>query len=58
MEIKYHSKYMTIGIDKIKKYVEIRRTILTEYQSDKEYKNEVFEMGTNPSNRKNLYCNL
>ncbi len=42
MEIKYHSKYMTIGTDKIKKYVEIRRTILTEYQSDKEYKSEVF----------------
>ena len=43
MKTKYQSKYTTISIDSIKKYIEIRRTILTEDQSDQEYKNEILK---------------
>ena len=34
---------MTINVDSAKKYIEIRRTILTEDQSDSEYKNEILK---------------
>lgn len=43
METKYHSKYMTISIDRTKSYLETKRTTLTEYQNDEEYKTEILK---------------
>ena len=41
MELKYSSKYITISVDKEKKYIETRKTTLTETQSDEEYKTDI-----------------
>jgi len=43
METKYSSKYMTINVDRLERYIEIKKTILTEYQSDEEYKAEILK---------------
>lgn len=38
MEIKYRNKYIIISLDKARKYIETVRTLLTENQTEEEYK--------------------